>query len=278
MKKNTVIIQGIEGSFHHIAATKYFDDEINILPAETFTSLIKKTEESNGAFYGIMAIENSIAGSILRNYGLLQNSYLRIEGEIYINIKQNLLTLPDTELKDIREIHSHNMAIQQCERFINKHLPNVKIVETSDTALSAKNISENKLQGIATIASDMAAELFSLKIIKSRIETIKNNQTRFFILTSNNIVRTDFNKASIYFKTSHQVGSLYKVLEQFSLHDINLSKLQSFPILEEPWQYFFHTDLEFSTTQQFCTVLEKIKPLTNNLIILGKYKKGKRIL
>lgn len=278
MKKTRVAIQGIEGSFHHIAAKAYFkDSEIHLIPAETFTTLIDYTLDTINCDYGIMAIENSTAGSILQNYGLLQESGLKIEGEIYINVKQNLLALKGTKIEDLYELHSHPMAIQQCRRFIKNKLNKVRIVETADTAFSAKNISKLKLKKIAGIASDLAAELFNLNKLVEDIQTIKKNQTRFFILTTNTQKNKDFDKASIYFNASHEVGSLYKVLEQISNQNINLSKLQSFPFPEKNWQYFFHADLEFDHVDQYHNAIANMKHYSEDLIVLGEYKRGERI-
>jgi prephenate dehydratase len=228
-------------------------------------------KESNG---GVMAIENSIAGSILSNYNLLQKSNLKIIGEIYLQIRQNLLVNPGVKLEDIREVHSHTMALQQCYDFLDKH--KWKLVETDDTALSAKHVHHHKSKHIGAIASKLAAELYELDVIAPNIHTLKNNYTRFLILQPNDAVVNiaDADKASINFHTDHSRGSLARVLTIIAEGGINLSKLQSFPIPGTDFKYSFHADMEFDSTDRFNKVVEAIKPLTASLDIFGVYKKG----
>ena len=221
-----------------------------------------------------MAIENSIAGSILANYNLLQQSKLKITGEIYLQIRQNLLVNPGVKLEDIREVHSHTMALQQCYDFLDKY--KWKLVETDDTALSAKHIHQHKSKHIAAIASKLAAELYGLDMIAPNIHTLRNNYTRFLILqpvdTPVNIENAD--KASINFHTDHSRGSLAKVLTKIAEGGINLSKLQSFPIPGSDFKYSFHADMEFESAGQFESVMEEIRPLTAELKVYGVYKRG----
>ncbi len=270
----TASIQGYEGSFHQMAAQKFFGKHTRILPCATFSDVIKKAL-SQEADAGIMAIENSIAGSILPNYNLLQKSNLVITGEIYLQIGQNLLVNNDVDFNDIKEVHSHPMALQQCLTFLEKY--NWKLIETEDTALSAKHIHQHKSKHIAAIASKLSAELFNLKILAPNIHTMKNNYTRFLVLQNVYDAQTisNANKASVNFHTDHSKGSLAKVLTNIADADINLSKLQSFPIPGSNFKYSFHADLEFNNIAQFETVIEKMKSITKYLKIYGVYKNGK---
>ncbi|MEO8711768.1 MAG: prephenate dehydratase [Parafilimonas sp.] len=269
-----IYIQGYEGSFHQMAALKFFGKNIEVAPCATFNELIKKTSSLENDVKGVMAIENSIAGSILPNYNLLQKSDLTIIGEIYLQIDQNLLVNKEVELEDIREVQSHPMALQQCFDYLEKH--SWKLLETEDTALSAKHIHQHKSKHIAAIASKLAAELFDLKIIASNIHTMKNNYTRFLMLQHNNQAQAveKANKASVNFHTDHSKGSLAKVLTKIAEADINLSKLQSFPIPGSNFKYSFHADLEFKNLSQFEKLIEKMKPITAYLKIYGIYKNG----
>jgi len=260
-----------------MAAQQFFGKNIGVIPCATFRDLIKiatNKTESNG---GVMAIENSIAGSILPNYTLLQKSGLKIIGEIYLPIKQHLLVNPGVQLEDIREVHSHPMAIQQCLEYLDNY--NWKLVETEDTALSAKHIQQHRSKHIAGIASKLAADLFNLEIIAPNIHTQKSNYTRFLVLQPEDVAQpvADANKASVNFHTDHSRGSLARVLSRIADGGINLSKLQSFPIPGSDWQYSFHADMEFETLDQFYQVIESIQPITNELKIYGVYKNGKVI-
>jgi prephenate dehydratase len=269
-----VSIQGYEGSFHQEAARQFFGKHVQVLPCSTFREVVKlalNKKESDG---GVMAIENSIAGSILPNYNLLQKSNLRIVGEVYLQIKQNLMVNPGVALEDIREVHSHYMALQQCLEYLDKY--NWKLVETEDTALSAKHIHAHKSKHIAAIASKLAAELYGLNIIAPSIHTMKNNYTRFLIIQREEqaITVDEADKASVNFHTDHSKGSLAKVLTTIAEGGINLSKLQSFPIPGSNFKYSFHADMEFGSIEQFYEVVEKIKPLTEEVKIYGVYKNG----
>jgi prephenate dehydratase len=273
-----VSIQGYEGSFHQVAAQAFFGKGVEVIPCATFSDVVKiagNKKESNG---GVMAIENSIAGSILPNYNLLQKSNLKIVGEVYLRIHQNLLVNRGVALQDIKEVHSHPMALQQCIPFLDKH--NWKLVETEDTALSAKHIHQHKSKHIAAIASKLAAELFDLDIIAPKIQSEKNNYTRFLVLKKSDeagIIK-DADKASINFTTTHAKGSLAKVLTKIAEGEINISKLQSFPIPGSNWQYSFHADLEFENLEQLNKVIENITPLTTDIKVYGVYKKGNTII
>ncbi len=272
-----VSIQGYEGSFHQMAARYFFGKDVAVIPCATFRDVVRIAANKKESDGGIMAIENSIAGSILPNYNLLQKSNLKIGGEIYLQIRQNLLVNPGVKLEDIREVHSHSMAIQQCFGFLDKH--NWKLVETEDTALSAKLIQQHKSKHIAAIASRLAAEIYELDILAPNIHTLKNNYTRFLIVHREDIDMKidDANKASVNFHTDHSRGSLAKVLTKIAEGGINLSKLQSFPIPGSDWKYSFHADMEFDTITQFENVIREIKEVTDSLKIYGVYKKGRTI-
>jgi prephenate dehydratase len=269
-----ISIQGYEGSFHQMAAQQFFGKRISVIPCGTFREVIKVASSKKESDAGVMAIENSIAGSILANYNLLQRSNLVITGEVYLQIRQNLLVNRGVGIDEIREVHSHPMAIQQCFDFLDKH--DWKLVETEDTALSAKHVHQHKSKHIAAIASKLAAELFDLDVLAPNIHTLKNNYTRFLILrreeTAQKIDGAD--KASVSFHTDHSRGSLAKVLAKIAEDGINLSKLQSFPIPDTDFKYSFHADMEFEDTDQFEKVIDDIKPLTEYLKIYGVYKRG----
>ena len=269
-----ISIQGYEGSFHQVAAQLFFGKNVEVIPCNTFKEVVKiagNKKESNG---GVMAIENSIAGSILPNYYLLQKSNLKIVGEIYLQIRQNLLVNSGVKLEDIREVHSHTMALQQCYVFLDKH--KWKLVETDDTALSAKHIHQHKSKHVAAIASRLAAELYDLEVIAPNIHTLKNNYTRFLVLQSEDVAKPvdGANKASVNFHTDHSKGSLAKVLTRIADGGINLSKLQSFPIPGSDFKYSFHADMEFDSLDQFYEVIGEMKRLTAAIKIYGVYKKG----
>ena len=269
-----VSIQGYEGSFHQEAAQHFFGKNVEVLPCATFREVIKKATAKNEADAAVMAIENSIAGSILPNYTLLQNSNLAIAGEVYLKIKQNLLVNKGVKLEDIREVHSHQMALLQCIEYLEKY--NWKLVETEDTALSAKHIHQHKNKHTAAVASKLAAELYDLDVIAPGIETAKNNYTRFLILQKAGTIdiNKDANKASVNFHTDHSKGSLAMVLNVIAAAGINLSKLQSFPIPGSKFKYAFHADLEFKSLNIFNETINKIKAITESIKIYGVYKNG----
>lgn len=270
-----VAIQGYPGCFHQEAAQVFLGKDVTVLPCATFRELIQVAESQKQSAGAVMAIENSIAGSILPNYNLLQKSKLRIVGEIYLQIRQNLMVNPEVELDDIREVHSHHMALLQCAEYLDKH--NWKLVETEDTALSAKHVHQHHSKHTAAVASRAAAELYGLKVITPDIHTLKNNYTRFLVLRRENEAEAvqGADKSSLYFETDHSKGSLARVLTRIAEEGINLSKLQSFPIPGSQWKYFFHADLEFDTPEQFDRVLKGIKEHTQELRVYGIYKRGK---
>ena len=271
-----IAIQGYEGSFHQVAAQLFFGKNVEVITCDTFREVMKIASNKKESDGGLMAIENSIAGSILPNYNLLQKSNLKVAGEIYLHIKQNLLVNPGVKLEDIKEVHSHTMALQQCYDYLDNY--KWKLVESDDTALSAKHVHQHKSKHIAAIASKLAAELYDLEVIAPNIHTIKNNYTRFLVLQREDVLQEieGADKASVNFQTNHTKGSLAKVLTKIADGGINLSKLQSFPIPGSDFKYSFHADMEFDSLDQFYKVMEKIKPLTDAVRIYGVYKRGIR--
>ncbi|TDW96518.1 prephenate dehydratase [Dinghuibacter silviterrae] len=269
-----VAIQGYAGSFHQEAARLFLGDRINVIPCATFRDVVRIASDATLSAGAVMAIENSIAGSILPNYNLLQKSELRIVGEVYLQIRQHLMVNPGVSLDDIKEVHSHPMALLQCMDYLDKRP--WKLLETEDTALSAKHIHQHRSKHIAAIASQAAAELYGLDIIAPDIHTLKNNYTRFLILRREGEAETiaKVDKSSLYFETDHSQGSLARVLTRIAEGGINLSKLQSFPIPGSQWKYFFHVDMEFDTEEQFQDVLHDLRKLTLDLKVYGIYKKG----
>ena len=272
-----IAIQGYEGSFHQVAARNMYGKSVEVIPCATFRDLIRIASDKSASSGAIMAIENSIAGSILPNYNLLQKSKLKVVGEVYLSISQNLMVNPGVQLEDIKEVHSHPMAILQCLEYLEKY--NWKLIETEDTALSAKHVHQHKSKHVAAIASKLAAELFELDLIAPNIQTMKNNYTRFLVLQREKdaIQINEADKASIYFQTNHSKGILSKVLTLVADADINLSKLQSMPIPGSNFKYGFYADLEFDQLNQFYQVMDSIDSLTNSVKVFGIYKKGKLV-
>lgn len=274
-----VAIQGYEGAFHEIASRMFFEEEkdLDIVPAHTFDDLVRKLEEEE-VDTALMAIENSLEGSLMYNYRLLYKGDFRIVGEIYLRIKQNLMTLPGKKIEDLKEVHSHPMAIAQCRDFFRKH-PHIRLVETVDTALSAKNIEEQNLQDVGAIASTLAAELYNLEIIAPAIETNKLNYTRFLVLQKREkaIEVKNINKISISFSVSHDVGSLQKVLTIMAAYNMNLTKIQSTPIAGKQWEYRFFVDFMLGEHLDWRQSIDALKPLTHGFKLFGAYKKGAHI-
>jgi prephenate dehydratase len=257
-----------------VAAQSFFGRDIEVVCCSTFRELIKRASDKKDTFSAVMAIENSIAGSILANYNLLQSADLKIVGEVYLHIKQQLLVNPGVKLEDIREVHSHPMALQQCTVFLDKY--NWKLVETEDTALSAKLVHQHKSKHIAAIASKLASELFQLDVLAANIHTLKNNYTRFLVLKreADTTVIENANKASVNFSTDHKMGSLARVLTKIADAGINLSKLQSFPIPGSDWLYSFHADMEFDNVEQFNNLIKSLLGVTSQLKVYGVYQSG----
>lgn len=261
-----------------MAAEEWFGRDVEVIPCATFRELVRVALSEAESEGGVMAIENSIAGSILPNYNLLQQSNLRVVGEIYLQIGQNLLVNPGVKLEDIREVHSHPMALLQCIDYLERQ-PGWKLVETEDTALSARHLAQHRSRHAAAIASRRAAGLFGLDILAPDIQTMKNNYTRFLVLQreANARIEAHPDKASVNFHTDHTRGSLARVLTKIADEGINLSKLQSFPIPGSEWEYSFHADMEFEDLGQFERVIEAMRPVTAELKIYGIYKKGRTV-
>ena len=271
-----VCIQGYSGAFHEIAARYCFENQaIEIVPAHTFDELVALLETGEKVDTALMAIENTLAGSLNYNYKLLNEANLKIVGEVYLRIKQNLMVLPGVQLEELNEVHSHPMAIAQCRQFFS-HYPHIQLIENVDTALSAKMIREKGLRNAGAIASTLAAEVYDMEIIEPGIETNKKNHTRFLILqrAATAIVPEQSNKVSLCFSVDHEVGSLYKVLAVLAAYNVNLTKIQSAPIIGKPWQYMFFLDFVEDTRVGYQQSIDAIKPLTNNLNVLGIYRKG----
>jgi len=279
-KVKKVAIQGGAGAFHEIAALHYFGTEnVEIVPTDTFRDLFVSLKMRH-ADYGIMAIENMVAGSILPNYNLLRESNMKIIGEIYLRIVQNLVALPGQAIDQISEVYSHPMAILQCQKFFEEY-PHIRLIDSIDTALSAKEISEKKQTGVGAISSSQAAEKYGLEIMYSNIESNQMNYTRFLILADKEEVvefEEPVNKSSMHFALAHEIGSLAKILSIFSFFNINLTKIQSLPIVGKEWEYFFYVDVEFIDYKIYQQALNSIKPFTSALGILGEYHKGKSIM
>lgn len=269
-----IAIQGIKGAFHEIAAKEYFGDDIETINCNKFKQIFEAVQTGEAA-YGIFAIENTIAGSILGNYGLLKDSKVKIIGEISLHITQNLMALPGTKLSDIKEVYSHPIAIMQSIDFFNAY-PDVKLIEWTDTATSAKKIKEENLANTAAIASEYAAELYGLEILAREIETNKRNFTRFLVVQRNSHDVIENNKASICFELGHHPGSLSDVLNVFKNMEINLTKIQSFPIVGNPYQYYFHIDLEWKDRAKYDKALNSVLKIVSNLSVLGEYKRDEK--
>lgn len=282
--KRKVVIQGGYGANHEIAARGFFsDEEIEIIPCLTFPDLFQAIK-NDSSIYGIVAIENTLVGSILPNYTLLKDSGLVIIGEYKLRIRHQLMTLPGQTIQDIREVRSHPMALMQCEGYF-KPYPHIKLIEHEDTALAARDIRDNQERGVAAIASELAAELYDMEIIGRDIETNKRNFTRFLIVSDRARIEVDellvqnrVNKASLVFSLHDEEGSLSKVLTILAFYNINLSKIQSLPIVGQEWEYLFYVDVVFKNYARYLQSLDAIRPLTNKLKILGEYESDKHTL
>ncbi|MEG1024313.1 prephenate dehydratase [Flavobacterium plurextorum] len=270
-----IAIQGIKGSFHHQVVKEYFSENVEIDECLSFEELIDSllSGKSNQA---VMAIENSIAGPIIPNYALIDKNNLHIIGEHYLNIQQNLMALKGQKIEDIKEVHSHPMALLQCMDFL-KQYPNIKLVEDKDTAETARRIQEKQLTGIAAIASVTASEMYDLDIIASSIQTIKNNMTRFVIIKKQNsfLPESEINRASVKFELDHKRGSLAAVLNVMSDCKLNLTKIQSLPKIETPWKYSFFVDVTFEKYEDFAKAKALLNIMAEYFKVLGEYKNTK---
>ncbi|MEM6398548.1 MAG: prephenate dehydratase [Bacteroidota bacterium] len=271
-----VSIQGVSGAFHEIASRRHFPDrELEIVPAHSFEEEVEQLL-SGHSDRALMAIENTVAGSLMNNFDLLFKHDLQVVGEEYLRIEQNLLGLPGSRIEDLREVHSHYMAIAQCRPFF-RQFPQIRLVETADTALSARELSESGEPTVGAIASQLAAELFGLEILAPGIETNKKNHTRFLVLAKGrDIDFTAGNKVSLSFAVAHEPGAFYRVLAVLAAYQINLTKIQSTPIVGEPWNYRFFVDFVADGQVGWPLALEAIEPITKDLRILGVYPAGER--
>lgn len=270
-------IQGVAGCFHDAAAREYFKgEEIEIIPCDSFPEMFESLS-TDASLLGIVAIENTIAGSLLQNHELLRQSNLQVIGEQKLRISQVLAALPGQTIEQLVEANSHPIALMQCEQFLRRH-PNLKMIEKFDTAGSAKEIAEQNLVGHAAVCGEYAANLYGLNILAKSIETNKRNFTRFLIVADPLLAselkadEREINKSSIVFTLPHTHGALSKVLTIFSFYDINLSKIQSLPIIGREWEYRFYVDLTFDSFVRYMQSIDAVRPLMNDFRILGEYK------
>jgi prephenate dehydratase len=268
-----ISIQGGHASFHDVVAQNYFAPQnIQILPCMTFQRVFASVKNQEADF-GVLAIENSLAGTILGNYSLLHDYPVSIIGEAYLPIEQNLLALPGQTVMDIRVVRSHPMALLQCSNFLEEH-PHMQALEAADTAESAREIREHNLTGVAAVASRAAAARYGLDILEERIENYKENYTRFLIISRTAGHATGSNKASVNFRLHHRAGELAKILDVFRDLNINLSLIQSIPILSKPSEFTILLDLEWHHYADFEKAIAQVEPLTVETKILGIYKRG----
>ena len=274
--KNTIAIQGAEGSNHHKVAKDFYGETINLKECMSFDVLVAALLNKKAA-KGIMALENTIAGSIIPNYALIDSNELHICGEKYLNIHHHLMALKGQKIEDIKEVCSHPMALLQCKEFFKKH-PHIKLVEDVDTAEVAKRIAENQLKGVAAIAPKLAAEIFGLVVLEDEIQTIKDNATRFVIVQTEepNKGKEEVNKASLKFQLDHKRGSLAAILNVLSDCKMNLTKIQSLPVIESPWKYSFFVDVTFDVYKNYKKAISIIEIMAEEFKVLGAYKNGRK--
>ena len=270
-----VAIQGFSGCFHEQAAREFYrpneTEPISIVECATFDDLFSALAQGR-ADAAVMAIENTISGGLIPNFDLLRKNPQQIKGEVYLQIHQNLMALPGQKLKDIREVRTHYMAINQTRAFFEKQCPWIKMVESEDTAKSAADIAREGLHGVGAVASTLAAEEFGLEILAPQIETYRENFTRFLILDDAIRVKKDaINKVSLCFTLPHKPGSLAHILTILSFYDMNLTRIQSLPIPGKRWQYFFYIDITFDSYERYNQALSAVRPLIDDLRVLGEY-------
>ncbi|WP_299106749.1 prephenate dehydratase [uncultured Winogradskyella sp.] len=274
--KKPIAIQGIKGSFHHLVVQNYFNIDSEVVECMSFDGVVdslleKETDEV------VMALENSIAGSIIPNYALIDSHNLSIVGEYYLGIEHCLMASTGQTIEDIKEVHSHPMALLQCKVFF-KAYPHIKLVEAKDTADVAKQISEQNIKGIAAIASKNAAELYGINLLAESIQTIKHNETRFVIVKRENDQKdvSAINKASLKFELDHKRGSLATILNVISDCKLNLTKIQSLPKIETPWKYAFFVDVTFEAYKDYEKAIAILNLMAENFKILGEYKNARQ--
>lgn len=276
MKK--VAIQGVVGSFHEAAAQNFFEDkDIQIIECRTFRKVCQMVDNDE-VDYAVMAIENAIAGSLLENYSLMRDFHLKIIGETYLHIQMNLMALPGVKKSEIKEIHSHPIALKQSAEFLYSTFGEITMDDSFDTAGAAKNIAKNKLTNVASVGNERTAEIYGLNILYKGIETNKRNYTRFLILSKHGRINNNANKASICFEVGHFHGSLAKVLNIFAENKINLTKIQSVPIIGKPQEYSFHIDIEWEDTTNYDKAIHMVLKNVSSITILGEYERGERVI
>ena len=270
-----IAIQGIESSFHHLAVQQLFPKkDIALVPCASFDS-VAQSLTSHKVDLGVIAIENTIAGSILPNYELIATRNLKILDETFLTIQMYLMALEGETVHTIDEVHSHPVALQQCKQYLQRLQPHCKIIEGKDTASEARRIKENNLKGVAAIAGKQVAETYGLKILGRNIQTIKDNKTRFVVIGRDTMELTpEGNKATLKFQLDHSIGSLSNILQLLSTFGINLTKIQSFPIEGKPWQYSFYIDVLFANANVFYEVTSMLEKAVSQLRILGVYKQN----
>ncbi|WP_103864676.1 prephenate dehydratase [Aquimarina sp. I32.4] len=270
--KKKVAIQGVKGSYHHGVAQAYFGEDVDINECMSFQELVHSLENHKSTD-GVMAIENSIAGSIIPNYAYIDEHDLKIRGEYFLPIHHCLMALKGQKISEIKEVYSHPMALLQCKEFFRGQ-PHIKLVEDADTADVARRISEEQLRGVAAVAGEIAATIYQLDILAREIQTIKSNSTRFFILSTEDVKEKDkkANKASLKFLTDHKKGSLATVLNVMSDCGLNLTKIQSLPVISMPWKYSFFVDVTFENYKDYEKAMSILRIMALELKVLGEYK------
>jgi len=266
-----VAIQGFKGCFHEQAARLFYNRPLDIVECNTFDDLYTSLDEGK-ADAAVMAIENTVSGGLLHNFELLRTRGRRVKGEVYIQIGQNLMALPGQKLEDIKEVRTHYMAINQTRPWFKENAPWIRLIESEDTAKSARDIAMSGEMGVGAVASELAAQLYGMDILAPHIETHKQNFTRFLIIDDNLTIPEDkIDKAVLCFTLPHKPGSLAQILTVLSFYEMNLTRIQSLPIPGRQWQYFFYVDIKFSSLERYRQALSAVRPLLEDIQILGEY-------
>jgi len=275
-----IAIQGIEGSFHDEAVQQLFpNNTVELVKCDSFDAVTQSVKKGH-AEYGVMAIENTIAGSILPNYNLVEAQDFEIIDEVFLNIQMYLMSLESESIIDIFEVHSHPVALLQCKDYLRKFPPQFKVIEGKDTASEAKRIKENNLTGVAAIAGKQVAERYGLKILDSNIQDIKENQTRFVLIgkRGSTLSKKSADKATIKFVLGSEVGTLSKALQILAGYEMNLTKIQSLPVLNMPWKYAFFVDITFADVNRFYKAMEDLESAVKELKVVGTYTQNRNNL
>lgn len=267
-----VAIQGFKGCFHEQAARLFYDSPLEMVECSTFEDLYRALDEGR-ADAAVMAIENTVSGGLLHNFELLRTRGKKVKGEVYIQIEQNLMAVPGQRLEDIHEVRTHYMAINQTRPWFEQNAPWIRLIESEDTAGSARDLALSGEKGVGAVASALAAELYRLEILAPGIETHKQNFTRFLVVDDDlEVPSADINKAVLCFTLPHKPGSLAQILTILSFYEMNLTRIQSLPIPGRQWQYFFYADIKFSSLERYRQALQAVRPLLEDVQILGEYK------